>query len=92
MRLVTLAHTQRWHANRSSAGSGHLYQGRFKSFVVQDDEYFLTVSRYVEANALSGNLVRRAEDWRWGSLWRAVNGKAEQPPALSPWERGRHPC
>lgn len=37
MRLLTLTHTQRWHAHRRSAGSGHLYQGRFKSFIVQTD-------------------------------------------------------
>ncbi len=85
MRLVTVTHTQRRHASRASAGTGPLYQGRFKSFIVHDDEYFLTAARYVEANALSGNLVRRAEDWRWGSLWRAVNGKSDQAPILSPW-------
>jgi putative transposase len=39
---LTLTHTQRWHANRASAGTGHLYQGRFKSFPVQTDEHFLT--------------------------------------------------
>ena len=42
MRLVTLMHTQRWHAHRSSTGTGHLYQGRFKSFAVQHDAHFLT--------------------------------------------------
>ena len=31
---LTLTHTQRWHAHRHSAGSGHVYQGRFKSFPV----------------------------------------------------------
>lgn len=85
MRLVTLTHTQRRHAHRGSAGTGHLYQGRFKSFVVQSDAHFLTVSRYVEANAFSGNLVERAESWRWGSLWRAVSGKADQLPPVDPW-------
>jgi hypothetical protein len=35
---LTLTHTQRWHAHRHSIGSGHVYQGRFKSFPVQDDE------------------------------------------------------
>ena len=30
---LTLTHTQRWHAHRQSVGQGHLYQGRFKSFV-----------------------------------------------------------
>lgn len=85
MRLVTLTHTQRRHAYRARTGTGHLYQGRFKSFVVQSDAHFLTVSRYVEANALSGNLVQRAEDWRWGSLWRVSKGNAEAPPQIHPW-------
>jgi len=85
MRLVTLTHTQRRHAYRGSAGTGHVYQGRFKSFVVQSDSHFLTVSRYVEANALSGNLVRRAEDWRWCSLWRVEQGMWDQPPRMYPW-------
>jgi putative transposase len=47
-----------------------VYQGRFKSFPIQDDSHFLTVCRYVERNALRAELVGRAEDWRWGSLWR----------------------
>lgn len=85
MRLVTLTHTQRRHAHRASAGTGHLYQGRFKSFVVQGDTHFLTVSRYVEANAFRGGLVGRAENWRWGSLWRVQHGKTDQPPPLHPW-------
>jgi REP-associated tyrosine transposase len=85
MRLVTLTHTQRLHAYRASAGTGHVYQGRFKSFVVQDDRHFIAVSRYVEANALSGELVSRAEDWRWGSLWRLQRGDEAQAPRLHPW-------
>ena len=89
MRLVTLTHTQRRHAHRGSAGTGHLYQGRFKSFVVQDDAHFLTVSRYVEANALRGALVERAQDWRWGSLWSQVRGKTEPAPCVDPWPVAR---
>lgn len=85
MRLLTLTHTQRWHAHRATAGSGHLYQGRFKSFVIQDDAHFLTVCRYVEANALRGGLVRRAEDWRWCSLWRAYREHAKEPPCVDLW-------
>ncbi len=89
MRLMTLTHTQRRHAYRASAGTGHLYQGRFKSFVVQHDTHFFAVSRYVEANALRAGLVRRAEDWRWGSLWRSLHGKVDQPPTVSPWPLNR---
>jgi putative transposase len=67
---LTLTHTQRYHAHYHSAGGGHLYQGRFKSFPVEAEAHFLTVCRYVERNALRAGLVRRAEPWRWGSLWR----------------------
>ena len=85
---LTLTHTQRWHAHRRSAGFGHVYQGRFKSFPIQDDEHFLTVCRYVERNALRANLVQRAEQWRWGSLHPFVNG-GSQGKLLFPWPIGR---
>ncbi len=85
MRRVTLTHTQRWHAHHGTAGTGHLYQGRFKSFPVESDDHFLTVCRYVERNALRANLVERAEDWRWGSLAvRRAKGEKDRP-ALTPW-------
>src|SRR5208282_2122162 len=67
MQWLTLTHNQRWHAHQHTAGSGHLYQGRFKSFPVQSDDHFLTVCRYVERNALRAGLAERAEDWPWGT-------------------------
>jgi putative transposase len=92
MAWLTLTHTQRWHAHHQSAGAGHLYQGRFKSFPVQADDHFLTVCRYVERNALRAGLVARAEDWRWSSLWRRNDGKHSTPAWLAPWpiERPRN--
>ena len=51
------------------------YQGRFKSFVVKDDVHLFLVLRYVERNALRANLVERAEDWNWCSLWRRENSR-----------------
>ena len=89
MRLLTLTHTQRWHAFRRSAGTGHLYQGRFKSFVVQDDAHFLSVCRYVEANALRAKLVPRAENWRWCSLWQEYQGAGCARPRLHEWPVAR---
>jgi len=80
MAWLTLTHTQRWHAQHQSVGSGHLYQGRFKSFPLQNDDHFLTVCRYVEGNALRSKLVKRAEDWQWSSLWRRLQG-----PKHSQW-------
>jgi putative transposase len=71
---VTMTHTQRWHAHHHTTGTGPLYQGRFKSFPVQEDEHFLTVCRYVERNPLRAGLVERAEQWRWSSLWYRAQG------------------
>ena len=82
---MTLTHTQRWHAHHGTSGWGHLYQGRFKSFPVQDNEHFYTVCRYVERNALRANLVERAEDWRWGSLYRWRYGTPAEKQLLSSW-------
>ena len=62
LRWLTVTHTQRWHAAHRTAGTGPLYQGRFKSFPVETDDHFLTVARYVERNALRARLVRRAEN------------------------------
>ncbi len=88
---LTLTHTQRWHAHRRSTGSGHVYQGRFKSFPVADDPHFFTVARYVERNALRAGLVRRAEQWRWGSLHRWLRGAPEDRELLAAWPLPRRP-
>jgi putative transposase len=85
MKWLTLTHTQRWHSQHGTAGTGHVYAGRYKSFPVQSDEHLLAVCRYVEQNALRAKLVKRAEDWRWSSLWsRRARGQAERP-ALTRW-------
>lgn len=88
---VTLTHTQRWHAHRRSIGTGHLYQGRFKSFPIQEDEHYYTVARYVERNALRANLVRQAEAWQWGSLYRWLRGNVEDKALLATWPLPRKP-
>jgi putative transposase len=82
---LTLTHTQRWHAHRKNAGTGHLYQGRFKSFPIQEDGHLRTVCRYVERNPLGVDGVKVAQDWRWSSLWRRVHGSARQRSCLSDW-------
>ncbi|WP_372726084.1 transposase [Novipirellula sp.] len=91
LRWVTLTHTQRFHAHYGSSGQGHVYQGRFKSFPIQNDKHFLVASRYVERNALQAGLVGRAEDWRWGSLFRWVCKAEPSPELLSPWPLSRLP-
>jgi putative transposase len=80
MRWLTLTHAQRWHTRRRNLGSGHLYQGRFKSFIVQPDGHVLEVCRYIERDPLRTGLVRRLDHWRWSSLWQlSHSGKARIP-------------
>jgi putative transposase len=76
MRLLTVTHANRWHANRGTTGTGPLYQGRFKSFPIEQDEHALTVLRYVDRNPLRAAKVRRAQDWPWGSLHYLQSGRA----------------
>src|SRR5690606_22374854 len=59
-------HVRRYH--KHYGGSGHVWQGRFKAFPIQQDEHLLTVLRYVERNPLRANLVERAQAWPWPSL------------------------
>ena len=80
---LTLTHTMRWHAHHATGGTGHLYQGRFKSFPVQEDEHLLAVLRYVERNPPRANFVERAEHWRWGSAWRRHCGKPDDQQLLA---------
>jgi len=68
MEWMMNAHVRRYHARYGTWGTGHLYQGRFKSFPIETGDHLLTVYRYVEANAWKAKLVSRAEEWPWSSL------------------------
>jgi putative transposase len=70
---LTVTHVRRWHAHHQSDGTGPIHQGRFKSFPVQEDDHYFRLCRYVERNPLRANLVARAEQWRWSSLWLRVH-------------------
>lgn len=66
MQWLLTSHVRRYHSRRGT--SGHVWQGRFKAFPIQQDEHFLAVLRYVERNPLRAGMVRRAQDWAWSSL------------------------
>ena len=66
MQWLLTSHVRRHH--RRHRGCGHIWQGRFRAFPVQQDSHLLTVLRYVERNPLRARLVRRAENWQWSSL------------------------
>ena len=61
--------------------SGHLYQGRFKSFLIEKETYLAEVLRYVVLNPVRAKMVERPEDYRWSS-YRATAGLDEAPEWL----------
>lgn len=85
MQRLTITHVTRWQKYYNMVGYGHLYQGRFKSFPVETDDYFYQVNGYVERKALRANLVSKAEQWQWGSLWIRQFGSAEHRAMLDKW-------
>ena len=84
---LTTAHAMAWQAARGTRGLGHVYQGRFKAFPVCEDEHYLRVCRYVEQNPLRANLVTRAQDWQWSSLFQRATGAGLIPLEAWPVDR-----
>ena len=83
MRRLLNAHVRQHQRIHNTIGRGHLYQGRFKNFVVGDARYLLNVLRYVESNAQRAGLVKNAGDWPWSSA-SPLAGHPERP-SLSEW-------
>ena len=97
MQWLMTSHVRRYH--RGHGSSGHVWQGRFKSFPVQRGRPprsqraagvlgganpLWLLLRYVERNPLRARLVRRAENWRWSSLWWWARPAAERPLRIEP--------
>ena len=76
-------HVRRHHQHYGTTGHGHLYQGRFKNFLIQSDVHLYNVLRYVEGNALRAGLVTDARLWKWSSL--ALPFTPDGHAYLSPW-------
>lgn len=68
MHWVTATHAIRWHQHHQTVGQGPIYQGRYHSIPLPGVANVVGACRYVERNALRAGLVKRAEDWPWGSL------------------------
>ena len=46
---------------------GHLFQGRYRAEMIEDESYYWTVSRYIHLNPVRARLVERPEQWEWSS-------------------------
>ena len=76
MRHVDGVYTQRH--NRYHKKDGHLFRGRYKAILVQEDAYLTHLVRYLHLNPVQANLVQDPKDWRWSSHGYYLNGKNEE--------------
>ena len=53
--------------NRRHGRRGHLFQGRYRGHLIEEEGYFLEVSRYIHLNPVRAKLVDRPRQWAWGS-------------------------
>jgi len=75
MQWIQTTHVRRYHEHYRT--TGHIWQGRFKAFPIEQDEHLLTVLRYVERNPLRAGLVPGVTDWPWTSL--RVHAQPDRP-------------
>lgn len=90
MQWLMTSHVRRYHKRYET--SGHIWQGRFKSFIIQNDEHLLTVLRYVEGNPVRSGLVTSAKDWPWSShhkrIYKELDKIVDKPPVELPLDWG----
>ncbi len=77
------AHARRHHARKGTIGGGHLYQGRYKAFLIQEDHHLLTVLKYIERNPVRAKLKKAPHEWRWGSAYRRSCGTKKEKLLLA---------
>ncbi len=86
---VTATHAVRLQHHRQTVGLGPVYQGRFTALGATAVADLVRVCRYVERNALRAGLVRRAQDWPWGSLAERLRPACELPLVTTPFLSSR---
>ena len=80
MQWLTTCHVRRHH--RHYKGNGHVWQGRYKSFIAEGGKHLLAVLKYVERNPVRAGLVKRAEHWPWSSAaaWAEMGSGSRRVP------------
>jgi REP-associated tyrosine transposase len=74
MQWLGATYTRRF--NNQHMRSGHLFQGRFKNIIVQNDAYLMQLSCYIHRNPLRAKMVKRLVDYKWSSYPAYAYGKS----------------
>ncbi len=70
---LTTVHARRYHYHYQT--SGHIWQGRFKNILVQDDNHLAIILKYIERNPMRAGLVKSAWNWPWSSYREGLGEK-----------------
>lgn len=68
--------------NKKHHRVGHLFQGRYKTILVDKDAYLLELCRYIVLNPLRACMVEKLDDWPWSS-WQCTIGNSQSPDWLA---------
>jgi len=88
MQWLMTSHVRRYHSHYG--GSGHIWQGRFKSFPIQRDDHLVAVLRYVLQNPVRAGLAKSVKEWNWSSVKRNTLRECvnrQRPFGTSRWQQ-----
>lgn len=86
MRQLNGVYTQKY--NWRHGKPGHLFQGRYKSILVEKENYLLELCRYVVLNPVRANMVAKAEEWKWSSYEATAGIKSVPDFLMVDWTLG----
>jgi len=66
---------------------GHLWQGRYKSLIISEDEYLITCGRYIELNPVRARIVEDPKDYEYSSYNAYAYGRKDEIVEYSPMYR-----
>ena len=87
MRQLNGVYTQLF--NKRHQRTGHLFQGRYKSILIQKDSHLLEVCRYVVLNPVRARMVERPEAWKWSSYLATAGQESAAPCLTTDWILGQ---
>ena len=82
MKQINLAYL--YHYKKIYSYSGHLWQGRYKSLIIDKDEYLITCGRYIELNPVRARLVKDPKDYKWSSYNVYAYGRKDDITDIDP--------
>ena len=87
MKWLQGTYTQRYNSRHEVFG--HLFQGRYKAFLVDQERYFFALIRYIHRNPVKRELCEKPEDWPWSSFRHYALGEIGMVEIESEWTARR---